>query len=285
MKLTIFTLLTLSALCLAEDEENPKREGRLIHPGFVFETAYEYQSKAEEFQKEVALETYETLVAVSSVLRESTGETLQQYEDHVDEVLKAYAPVLQKFQELRESECRNMAKSQLNLTAIFTGFEASNCAQSYNSRVQDEVAKANTAIVDFDDSFNQILMIVGKSFIGKNVFVSAEDIQGRIVEMFENIQGKWRNVGPEMKNVRSSLSKVIASQNEELKNCHDENFGRTMEFYAMFDHLVDICIAFDNTQHPFAFRTMRTDVPDSAKKIYDNFKVQLSEIKNYQWKA
>lgn len=216
---------------------------------------------------------------MSHVLSESTDKTLQQYESHVDRVGELYAPSLEAFQQLQPGSCRNSAERILNDTKDFTGFSASNCANQYNNRVKVVIDSANIALTGFDGIYSQVQSIVLKSFVGRNALLNPEDIEDRIIHIFELIKGKWDAAEPEITSLRRNLEEAISNQNEELGKCH--NFveeDATAEFQR-FARMVQTCTEFDNS------RTDRLPTREAAliEQQLEDFLVEHAKLKLYEW--
>jgi hypothetical protein len=242
-----------------------------------------------ELQGEINDSIEEVQVAVSSVLKSSTSQTLTQYQTHVDEVEAVYVPMLDNFQTLKPGDCRNDAEDILNRTTTNTGYRASNCASVYDTRVRSEIAVATKALSRFDDLYNQVQNIVVKSFIGQNSFVNPEAIEDKIIEIFDLVKGRWEGSKPEIEAVRRNLASAITAQNAELGNCHQANLNYAKNFFKMFEDTVQICIDFDNTPIPFVAsgkRFLKAEVdltPFSQKRA--EFETALKHQQPYEWQA
>jgi hypothetical protein len=216
MKLFILALTTLSALCtvstnnyekllkaslmnsshlLMPQGENLLRspELKLISPDVTFEHAWLHQKRLAELQDDINQAIHEVQTALSSVLQNSTRETLEQFESHVGDIEARFVPEIERFNQLRPSVCRNSAQTILNHTTEFTGFSASNCATSYDSLVRIEVAAANGEFFKIDQFYSQVQMIVVRAFVGQNAFINPEAIQHKITEIYESLE--WKQLG------------------------------------------------------------------------------------------
>lgn len=252
----------------------------MISPDFLFTSAWEYQVKLQEFQEKINAVVHAVIVAVSEVLEGSTAETLKQYEDHVNVIEKIYAPSLKSFEGLKPGSCRNSAETILNQTTLFTGFKASNCAYTYNSRVTTEVNDANKALVRFDDVYTQVQSIVVKAFVGSNVFLTPEDIQEKFIEIYKLVTDRWEETEPEIEAVKRNLQTRITNQNVELGRCHGEIETETEGEYKRFRDMVKVCEDFD---------TSRGDRSDSNfnqhEKMLEDFMTEHAKLKTYEWTA
>lgn len=204
-----------------------------------------------ELQEDINIAIQEVQTAVSTVLKSSTGVTLEQYEDHINAVQAEYEPYLERLQGLKAGDCKNDAEFVLNRTTTNTGYRASNCASEYDTRVKNQVDIATRALVRFDDIYSQVQSIVVKAFIGQNAFLTPEDIKLKIVEIYEIVSGRWEDSKPEVEAIKRNLASGIAAQNVELGNCHKVNLDYAKRYYEIFREDVNTCTIFDNTPNPF----------------------------------
>lgn len=236
-------------------------------------------------QDEITQKIREAITAISDVLDKSTDETLHQYEGIIDIIEEIYAPAIEQFKTLRATDCRNSAETILNSTTTFTGFDVSNCASSYNTRVKTEVDNANKALVKVDDVYSQISTIVTKAFVGQNAFVDPETIRDNIVEIFGHVKGKWESSKPELDAVKLSLAAAIAAQNIELGNCHNKIHTDILPQFSMFSRMVQTCIDFDNTAEPFGLRARMGRTSSAHLQILEEFQTAFAKLKLYEWQA
>lgn len=262
-------------------------EKRLIHPNFLFEHAWNYQELLTTLQDDVNLAAHEVQTAVSGVLKTSTAKTLQQYQDHVYAVQDEYVPMLEVFRTLLDTDCRREAETILNSTTTFTGFRASNCAQTYDSRVRNEISVANDMLSRFDDLYSQVQLIVYKAFMGHNTFVNPETIEDTITEIYNIVNDRWELSRPEMEALIMNLSSAIAAQNNELGICHNANLEYAKSFYSMFRSMVQTCLDFDNTPDPFALSSKKGRSVEPFRALSDEFHAQMAiaESESFEWKA
>jgi hypothetical protein len=259
----------------------------MIHPDFLFVHSWEYQTRLTELQTDIDKTIEEVQTAVSSVLKESADNTLRLYETHVSDVEEIYVPMLDGFKVLKPGDCRNDAEDVLNRTTTNTGYRASNCASTYDNRIQSAINLARNSLTDFGGLYSQVQSIVMKSFIGRNSFIEPETIKDKIVEIYELVKDKWEISRPEVEMVKSSLSSAIAVQFDELTKCHAANLNYAKTFFGMFAETVQICIDFDNTPNPFAAsksRASRSVVAPSSRK-HAEFLQALEKQKLFEWQA
>ena len=261
----------------------------MIHPDFLFVHSWEYQARLVALQQDIDESIEEVQAAVSSVLKNTTDNTLRQYQSHVGEIEDIYVPMLDGFQSLKPGDCRNDAEDVLNRTATNTGYRMSNCASTFDERVRVSVASATNALTRFDGIFAQVQSIVVKSFVGRNSFVNPESIEDKIVEIYELVQDKWTGSKPEIESVRNNLISSIAAQFNELVSCHKANFNYAKAFFGMFEETVQICIDFDNTPNPFftstKSRSSRSIVETPFSRKHAEFMVALESQKPFEWQA
>lgn len=277
-------ILTLKSFPKAESL-NPKK--KLIHPDFLFTHTWEYQARLTELQDDINESIEEVQAAVSSVLKSTTNNTLRQYQTHVGEVEGVYVPMLDNFQSLKPGDCRNDAEDVLNRTTTNTGYRASNCASTYDTRVRSFVDAAVNALTRLDGRFGLVQSIVVKAFVGHNSFVHPESIKDKIVEIYDYVKGLWATSKPEIEAIRSSLTSSISAQFSELVKCHQANLNYAKTFFGMFEDTVQICIDFDNTPNPFGASKGRmsrsADTPYSRK--HAEFLAAFEHQKPFEWEV
>lgn len=248
----------------------------------MFTSAWDYQAELHKLQGDINEAIRGVIAAVSEVLEKSTSVTLQQYEDHVNEIDELYAPSIEAFERLSPGSCRNSAETQLNATTEFTGFKASNCANQYNNRVKTEVSNANNALIRFDDIYSQVQSIVIKAFVGQNVFLTPEAIEDKIKEIFEIVQKKWEESSPEVESIKKNLADRIGNQNAELGKCHGEILTEAIDEHARFKRMVGTCNDFELSENS-------VDRFDSTVALHEillqEFLAEHAKLKVYEWTA
>ena len=220
----------------------------------------------------------EIQTVISSVLKNSTSQTLKQYENHMYSIEAEYLPSLSSFQILPESSCRLQAELILNTTTTFLGFDSSNCANEYDKAVSAKLNVAQEVVGNFSGRYGDIQSIVVKSFIGYNKFTQAEDIQEKIDEIFDLVTGEWIASSPKMRSLETALAEDIAAQNEELSNCHVEILNIATHQFSFFKRMVETCTAFHSSK-----RTKRS--LESHDEIFEQFQAQFEKLSPYKWKA
>lgn len=256
---------------------------KVISPDFLFPVARDYQERLYSFQDEIDLAVGEAISAVSQVLEKSTGETLGQYESHVDRIELLYTPTLAVFEGLTPGLCKSGAERILNDTTSFTGFSASNCANQYNRRVVVEVDNANNALTGFDDIFSQVQSIVVKAFVGQNVYLTPENIRDRFENVYGLVRAKWEASSPGIAALRASLQAAIGNQNAELGNCHKSIETNAAVEFGRFADMVKTCKDFEDSRTSdgvFKSKSLK-----SFEEQLDEFLVEHAKLKLYEWTA
>lgn len=276
-------MLSLKKFTQAEDILS--HEPKLISPGVTFKHAWVYHEKLTGLQDDINRVIHEVQTAVSDVLANSTKTTLQQYEDHVDDILDEYLPALELFNELNPSMCRNSAERILKDTTEFTGFGASNCADSYDIRVRRNIAEANNALQSVDNLYSQVQTIVVRAFIAQNHFVDPEAIEDTITVIFDVVEGRWITAKPGIEEVRRNLATSIAVQNAELGNCHNEILVDAKMTLAHFNRVAQTCIDFDNSQNPLDSKSRFGRPSEDYIAQMEEFEIEFAKLKPYQWQA
>lgn len=259
--------------------EHPDK--KLIHPDFLFKHAWEYQNLLADLQGDINKAIEEVQVAVSSVLKSSTNQTLKQYEDHTEAVEDAYVPFMEQFKAVKPGQCRTDGEVNLFNTATQSGYRAGLCSYTYHSKVDIEVANANKALVRFDDLYSQVQSIVIKSFIGYNQFLTPEDIQDKITEIYELVEGRWAGSKPEIESVRRNLAAAIAAQNTELGNCHNANINYINRIFTLHAEMVQVCIDLENIPKSSKSKMSRDSLLQKKAEIQEF----INNEPEYQWKA
>lgn len=259
----------------------------MIHPDFVFLHSWEYQERLIDLQGDINESIEEIQVAVSSVLKSSTSQTLQQFESHISDVEGIYVPMLAAFQTLNPGNCRNDAEDVLNRTTTNTGYRASICAATYDIRVRTEVDAAANALSHFNGLNSQVQSIVVKAFVGQNKYANPEAIEDKITEIFDIVKGKWEGSKPEIHGIRENLASSISAQNGELVKCHEANLKTAATFYAMFEDMVQVCIDFDSIPNPFAASKRFSNAAPSPSftQKHAEFLAAFENQQPYKWQA
>jgi len=288
MKIFIFALTTLTALCTAQTNTEVidfAADAKMINPDFLFDHARDYQNKLTELQGSVNEAVEEVQSAVSRVLKVSTAETLRQYQLHMGAVESEYAPHLETFNRLAPGSCRNSAETILNSIMTFTGYDASNCANVYDLSVTALIANASNSLVQYDDAFSQIQLIVWKAFVGENTFVTPEAIKDKITEIYGKVLRFVNNARFDSDQFVSSLSLLISQQNLELGNCHDSILEVASNQFAWFRAMAQTCEGFNESQGGNGRSKRSADNMEEHEQLLEDFKKQFAQLKYYEWKA
>lgn len=257
---------------------NPEK--KFVSSRILFETAWDYQDRLSKLQGEINDSIFEVQTAVSGVLKNSTVETLHQFEDHVETVIDDYSPHLELFNQLKPGDCKNSAERILNTALEFTGFDAAVCAFNYNGKVQLRIDDASKALIHFDDVYSQVQMIVVKAFSGLNAFLTPDEIENRITEVYELVKGKWDVSKPEIGALVRNLATAIAEQNSELGRCHDKIMIDASFQFAYFGRMTQTCIDFNNSQDSTG-RLGRTVLP--YEQLFEEYQTEFAKLKFYEW--
>lgn len=244
----------------------------------MFVSAWDHHSKLEKLQEEINSAIQETITAVSGVLRQSTDATLKQYETLYDDMDDLYAPALEAFHKLDAGICRDTAEQALSFTTSMSGFEAANCATAYSNRVKAEIDSANSQLVGIDGIFRQIQSIVVKSFVGKNVFATPEDIADKIGEIFKFVSERWEESETGVAELRLNLALAISTLNAELGTCHDIVMSGLEVSHVSFKRMVNTCTDFNKSKSKSA------SIP-SQEQMLEEFVAELQKLKFYEWSA
>lgn len=251
----------------------------------MFDTAWEHQDLFTSLQNKINDAIQDMQLEVTRVLESSTRQTLKQYEDHVEDIEDKYRPLIESFSKLRPGECRNHSESILNTTTTSLGFRASNCANSYDQRVRVKLESTTRGVDNFDDIFYHVQTVVVRSFIGRNVFLTPEEITTRIVTMYDVVKNKWEDYQPEMDAVTKGFADAIAAQNTELGNCHHANLDFAAAVYRMIETMIDTCKIFDDTQSPFVRGSRMVQAVSPSKHLLEEFEAEIEKYEPYVWKA
>jgi len=285
MKLFILVLTTLTAFCTNEVTSSVPGSEDMIHPDFLFDHARDYQKKLTDLQGTVIEAVEEVQSAVSRVLKVSSVVTLKQYQLHMGAVESEYAPHLETFNKLDVGSCKDNAKTILNGIMTFTGFDASNCANVYDFRVSALVANASNSLVQFDDAFSQIQLIVVKAFMGENTFVTPETIKAKITDIYGKVLRFINNAKFDSDQFVNSLSLAIEKQNSELGSCHDSILEVASNQFAWFRAMAQTCKGFNESQGGNGRSKRSADNAEEHEKLLEDFKKQFEQLKYYEWKA
>lgn len=247
----------------------------------MFVTARSHQELVDALQLDINEIVHEVTTAVSRVLEVSSTSALKKFEDQAIALKTAYLPALEKFEKLQQSDCRNRAETSLNDTVFLAGFADGNCASNYNHNVTTEINRANDGVVQIDNYFNQVTMIVAKSFIGFNQFTTPEDIESKIKEIYELVTERWEEIRPETESLTKSLEEGIAVGEAELATCHDVTMEFAISMLNRFSQMVNICYDFDNTEEPwFKVRGAKPSALVQAyEEVFKAFKDEFATAK------
>lgn len=210
--------------------------------------------------------------AVSSVLETSTNETLEEYEDHVNSILAFDTAVSEGTLRINpDSMCRALLENNLLLTTNLTGFESSNCAASYNTKVSLEIGNFTMKLLRYNNIYENVQQIIVQSFIKQNVFTSPDDIEATFHRIYNNILESWNMSKPQIDDLIQALKEAITNANVLLDGCHDRLLTFITPSYNNLLNNVEMCISFDNTNFPSYSRSSRLSTV-FLKQLQDFYK-------------
>lgn len=256
-----------------------KVQVKLQNPGDLFETSRKFQKQLLGLQGDINDAIEQVVIGVSSILKSSTQETLEQYELLYDEVDDIYAPLLTDFNALAPSECRDLAASILNDTTTFTGFNGGICARTYDIGVGSCIDNANQALSRIDGLYSQVQMIVVKAFIGQNSLTTPEDIEQKIEEIFKLVNSRWESSKPELESLRSRLAAEIAAHNVKLGECNTFISEDVASLSGRFSRMVQTCVTFDSPLKSKSVDILSANSLPSYKQQFEEFQAELSILK------
>ncbi|CRK90256.1 CLUMA_CG003967, isoform A [Clunio marinus] len=224
----------------------------VISPDFLFENAQRYLAFSKDVQRDID-ETFITIrTAVSAVLKTASGTALDEIEGNSVKILEMDSPARNAIFDLDGTPCTDNLKQLLNLVTEFSGFGSSNCVSFYDRNVQKAVDAANELFRDFEGDYMDMQQIVVRSFVGKNIFLQAEDIQARFIQEFNRRSEAWYAVRPEVDEYIRTLNSSIDNYNNELRVCFNDIQVSIAPIYDNLEGQIRTCEEFDNTPNPFA---------------------------------
>jgi len=256
MKLNVGVLLALIVVIhgAAIDKANPDNSisAHLIAPDSLFESARQYHNKLRDLQQDINEQLTAARTAVSTILRSSSEETLTQIESNAHQLLAQDEPARNAIFALSSSLCVNNLKVLLNGVTEFTGFGSSNCVTSYDKSVQEALNSAHNTLEKYEGTFADVQQAVVRSFIGKNVYLEADDIENRFAEQYNKSSEDWLAVRPEIEEFVNTLRAEIADFISALNGCFVTLQDDTAPAYDRLQTNIEVCTYFDNTDDPFA---------------------------------
>jgi len=252
MKFTIGVLLSVVAVINAAAIDDVAIAPYIIAPDSLFVRAHEYQTAAYNLQQDIDEQLTVLRIAVSTVLKHSSNETLAQIEENAQKLFAQDQPTRNEIYSLSSSLCVNNLKVLLNSITEFSGFGSSNCVTTYDKKVQDTLSAASVLLQRYQGTFGNVLQIVVRSFIGKNVFLEPQDIETRFIEEFSKRNDEWQQVRPDVEEFRNTLSGTISAHNQALEICFKNLQNDVAPSYGLLYGEISTCQFFDNTADPFA---------------------------------
>ena len=254
MKFTVAVLLSVvAAIHGAAIDVEETITPFYIAPEELFLEAWEYQGKLGALQQDINEQLTAIRTAVSTVLRNSSTETLKQIEGNANKLLDQDEPARDAIFLIDPSTvCINNLKTVLNGITEFTGFGSSNCVTSYDKSVQGSLDTAYALLQKYEGSFGDVQQIVTRSFIGRNAFTQSDDIRARFAEQFNKRNADWATVRPDVEAFVRTLESNIAVFNGVLGNCFRSIQDKVAPAYGVLTAEIVTCSAFDSSPDPFA---------------------------------
>lgn len=224
---------------------------KVLSPQSLFVVANDYQTRFEDLQTDINEKLTEVRTAVSTVLKKSSGVTLEQIETNSDSIL-ALDDVVRKiiFGE-NLSVCNINLRNQINSVTEFSGFESSNCVNRYDTSVQAELKTAYEILRQYEGLNYEVQQIVVRSFIKANIYLEPELVEDRFKEQYKNRSEEWEKIRPDIEKFVADLSGNIAGFNQVLKGCFDKVQDSVKPEYARLEGDIAVCREFDSTPAPF----------------------------------
>lgn len=218
----------------------------------LFPSAWNTHDELKSLQGDINEQLTEIHTSVSAVLRSSTNDSLSKIENNANSFLEYDEPARRAIFALEQSACVNNLKVLLNGVTEFSGFGSSNCVTRYNSNVQTALNVASEAIGHYEESFGDVQQIVVQAFIGRNLFIEADNIETTFRSRYEAVAAQWNAARPNVESFASNLSVEISSLNDQLGQCFEKLQSEYPPVYGLINGEIATCTAFDNTADPFA---------------------------------
>lgn len=221
-------------------------------PATLFSSAFEYQKKFESLQEDINSKLIEVRTVVSSVLKSSSQTTLEQIEGNVNDILALDHPARLKIYALEATLCTKNLKVLINGITEFTGFPSGNCVTSFDLSLQGLLTTAYALLKEYEGSGFNVQQIVARSFIGRNAFLEAEEIEALFKDLYNKRFNEWNESAPQVDGLVENLKSNIAGYNEVLQQCYSQIQQNVAPAYDVLEGEIATCRAFDDTADPFA---------------------------------
>lgn len=249
--LSVFVVIHGAAINSAEESDEPISRF-IVAPTALFEKAWTYQDLLQNLQSSIDKDLSAIRTSVSVALRASTNVTLEQIEGNANSILALDEPARDAIFDLRSSTCVNRLRVLLNGVTEFTGFGSANCVTAYDKSVQGALNTAYALLQKYEGSFGDVQQIVVRSFVGKNAFLEAEEIEAVFKQKYEERSEEWDKIRPDIESFLSTLESNIAVFNTVLGGCFKTIQEEVAPGYVILTQEIATCEAFDNTADPFA---------------------------------
>lgn len=249
MKYSLAIVLSVIAIIHGAAIEGPTQS--VVSPLSLFKSANEYQKLLTELQTDKNVKLGEVRTAVSTVLKDSSAETLKQIEKNADTILALDDVVRQVIFNEPLGVCNINLRNQINSITEFSGFESSNCVARYDNSVQAELKIAYEFLRKYEGTNGDVQQIVVRSFIRGNAFTKPEEIEDRFKEQYAARSEEWEKIRPEIEKFVKDLSETIADFNKSLNGCFKVVHTKLEPQYVRLNEDIAICREYESTPAPF----------------------------------
>lgn len=256
MKLIVGILLSvvvvIQGAAIQNDELNAPIARGILAPASLFTEAHSYQKLLTDLQQDINEVLTGIRTSVSTVLKDSSSETLEEIEDNSDKILALDDPARLAIYDINSTDCVTNLKVILNGITEFTGFHSSNCIAAYDKSVEETLEKAYSILQNYEGHQGDVQQIVVRSFIGQNVYLHSEEIQSIFKAQYEKRSQEWDDSRPDVENFVKTLRSDIAALNSVLNGCFGKIQTSVAPAYFGLQAEIATCYTFDNTADPFA---------------------------------
>lgn len=252
MKQIVGILLSTIAVINCASVDNKVASSFVLAPASLFEEAWKYQNSLKELQQDINDKLTAIRTSVSTVLRSSSNTTLTQVESNANQLLAQEEPARKAIFDLASSVCVNNLKVLINGITEFTGFGSSNCVATYDKNLNGVLNTAYALLQKYEGTYGDVQQIVVRSFIGKNAFLQADEIEARFGENYNLRYDEWQLARPDVEEFVDTLSGNVAVLNSALETCFEAVQENVVPAYVFLQDEISTCNNFDNTADPFA---------------------------------
>lgn len=259
-------------------------EESLIHLNKLLSKAWTFQSDLSGLQNEIDLAIADVQDGFYTVLKDSTEKTLNQHDGHHEKVEVTHAPVYERFSALAPGRCRDTTQTMINLERDVTGFEASNCINTYSRATSTLIEELSVDFSNLNVQFSQIQQIVVKAFVQQNIYITPLEASDDMKKMTELVMQRWEEIVPSLKNIRNELRTKIDGFNTELTSCQDVVLDHVIAGYVRIERQLVVCENFNNARRT-AFSSNSINDAKQQDAIIEEFKNFLSSMTPYEWQS